>query len=103
MNSNANLQATVESATQDYEKLKALFDKDFGDVVRYEDGVLKWRPEVLQETVLQGKDFSIKLGKPQAGLLDLLKGFSSYYKTKSPLGTASGNSSFIPIKGLRAL
>ena len=70
---NANLQATVESAPQDYEKLKELFGKDFGDVVRYEDGVLKWRPEVLQETVLQGKDFSIQLGEPQTGLLDMLR------------------------------
>ena len=35
--------------------------------------------------------------------VNAITGFSSYYKTKNPLGAASGNSSFIPIKGLRAL
>ena len=69
---NANLQATVEGSAEDLQKLQRHFGYQFGDLIRLEDGILKWRPEVLKETVLQKKDFSINLGIPQPGMLHKL-------------------------------
>ena len=69
---NENLQATVPGSVSDLEKLRRHFGYQFGDLVRLEDGVLKWRPEVLRETVLQKNDFSISLGMPQPGMLHKL-------------------------------
>ena len=68
---NANIQATVQ--TNDVGRLRKLFGEDFGDLVKVDGNVVKWRPEVLRETVLQGKNFDIKLGKPHAGMLAKLR------------------------------
>ena len=62
----------MEGSAEDLEKLRRHFGYQFGDLVRLEGGVLKWRPEVLKETVLQKKDFSISLGAPQPGMLQKL-------------------------------
>ncbi len=68
---NEHMQATVP--TSDVGRIKDLFGEDFGDLVKVDGGVVKWRPEVLRETLLQGKDFDMQIGKPQKGLLDLMR------------------------------
>ncbi len=70
---NENLQATFPVSAEHYSQTKAILGKDFGDLVKIDNGVLKWRPEVLEETVLHGKNFDIQLGKPQSGMLNLLR------------------------------
>lgn len=70
---NDNLQATFPVSAEHYSQTKAILGKDFGDLVKIDNGVLKWRPEVLEETVLHGKNFDIQLGKPQSGMLNLLR------------------------------
>ena len=72
---NANLQATVlvEGRGENVKKMRDLFGEDFGDLVKVDGNVVKWRPEVLRETVLQGKNFTVKLGKPQDGMLGKLR------------------------------
>ena len=68
---NENLQATV--TTSDVGRIRKLFGEDYGDLVKVDGNVVKWRPEVLRETVLQGKNFDVKLGKPHAGMLAKLR------------------------------
>ena len=75
---NDNLQATVsDKYGNELGKMRTLFGEEFGDLVKTEkvgdDVVLKWRPEVLRDTLLQGKNFVMKIGRPQRGLLDLLR------------------------------
>ena len=53
--------------------MKNLFGEDFGDLVRIDNGVIKWRGEILKETVLHGKDFRIDAGRAQEGLLQMLR------------------------------
>lgn len=72
-NFNENLQATFPVSAEHYSQTKAILGQDFGDLVKIDNGVLKWRPEVLEETVLHGKNFDIQLGKPQSGMLNLLR------------------------------
>ena len=70
---NGNLQATVPATQDVVSRMKADFG-DLADVVRVDEGVqLKWRPEILKETVLQKKDFRVECGIPQQGLLDRLR------------------------------
>lgn len=77
---NGNLQATVPATTDIVEETKKTFG-DLADVVRVDEGFqLKWRPEVLKETVLQKKDFRVECGIPQQGMIDALKSG----KTTSP-------------------
>lgn len=69
---NGNLQATVPATQDVVSKMKADFG-DLADVVKIDDRLnIKWRPEILRETVLQKKDFSVQCGVPQQGLLDKL-------------------------------
>lgn len=75
---NDNLQATVSDKNgNELGKMRTLFGEEFGDLVKTEkvgdDVVLKWRPEVLRDTLLHGKNFVMKIGRPQLGLLDLLR------------------------------
>ena len=70
---NKNLQATFPVSAEHYSQTKAILGQDFGDLVKIDNGVLKWRPEVLEETVLHGNNFDIQLGKPQSGMLNLLR------------------------------
>jgi hypothetical protein len=70
---NDGMQATINADEKTYHIIREKFGEDFGDLVRFDNGVLKWRPEVLGETLLQKKDFSITLGKPQAGMLEKLR------------------------------
>lgn len=75
---NDNLQATVsDKSGNELGRMRSLFGKEFGDLVKTEkigdDIVLKWRPEVLRETLLQGENFVMKIGEPQSGLLDILR------------------------------
>ena len=75
---NDNLQATVsDKYGNELGKMRTLFGEEFGDLVKTEkvgdDVVLMWRPEVLRDTLLQGKNFVMKIGRPQRGLLDLLR------------------------------
>lgn len=74
---NDNLQATVTTEDVNVSELQARFGKQFGDLVRVDGNVVKWRPEVLNETLLQKKDFSINLGVPQNGMLDKLNADAS--------------------------
>jgi hypothetical protein len=66
---NDNLQATVSDKNgNELGRMRSLFGKEFGDLVKTEkigdDIVLKWRPEVLRETLFKG-NFTVKLGAPQ--------------------------------------
>lgn len=77
---NGNLQATVPATKDIVEETKKTFG-DLADVVRVDEGFqLKWRPEILKETVLQKKDFRVECGIPQQGMIDALKSG----KTTSP-------------------
>lgn len=70
---NGNLQATVPATQDVVSKMKADFG-DLADVVKIDDRLnIKWRPEILRETVLQKKDFSVQCGKSQQELLDRLR------------------------------
>lgn len=66
---NANLSADVPWANdEDWAFLK----HSFGDQIRQDGQKVMWREEVLRETVLHGKNFTVKLGVPQGGMLDKL-------------------------------
>lgn len=65
---NGNLQATIPD---DNNEVRAMLVKDFGDLVRFENGTIQWRPEVMQEA-FRSKDFKIVLGQAQRGLLEKL-------------------------------
>ena len=65
---NDNLQASVSPSKGNTEYLK----RKFGDLVKLDGDSVKWRAEVLNETLLQKKDFSIDLGVPQSGMLSKL-------------------------------
>ena len=66
---NATLQADVPWANdEDWRNMKAAF----GDQIRRDGNTVKWREEVLRETVLHGKNFTVKLGVPQGGMLEKL-------------------------------
>ena len=70
---NANLQATVPATQDVVSRMKADFG-DLADVVRVDEGVqLKWRPEILKETVLQKKDFRVECGCASDNVLDTLR------------------------------
>lgn len=69
---NAGLQATVTTDDVNVDALRAHFGTQFGDLVKVDGNVVKWRAEVLNETLLQGKDFSVDLGVPGTGLLGKL-------------------------------
>ena len=67
---NGKLQAELPMKDDSPEaaKLKAVF----GDLVRIDNGVAKWRPEILKETVMTGKNFEIDIGVPDSRLLEKL-------------------------------
>lgn len=67
---NGSLQAEVQ--VSEGSKEAKMLDAAFGDQVRLVDGKAMWRAEVLEETVLNGKDFSVKLGEMQPSLATLL-------------------------------
>ncbi len=67
---NANLQATVPF--NDVSPEWATMKRAFGDQIRKVGDKVMWREEVLRETVLHGKNFTVKLGVPQRGMLDKL-------------------------------
>lgn len=69
---NRDMQATVPQTA--LKTTRDILGEDFGDLVKIDDnGTVKWRPEILKETLLQGKDFNMKIGKPQKGLLDMMR------------------------------
>ena len=69
---NANLQATITTDDVNVDELKGLFGEQFGDLVKVDGNVVKWRAEVLNETLLQKEDFTVELGIPGGGLLKKL-------------------------------
>ena len=69
---NDGLRATVTTDDVNVDELKGLFGEQFGDLVKVDGNVVKWRAEVLDETLLQKKDFSVDLGVPGVGLLKKL-------------------------------
>jgi len=67
-----NLQAKIPLLNgKEVGDMRATFGKTFGDLVRVDGDVVKWRPEVLKET-FRTENFSIRLGEPDIGLITKL-------------------------------
>jgi len=70
---NGQLQSDVPATQDVISRMKADFG-DLADIVRVDDRLtVKWRPEILQETVLQKKDFSVKVGVASDDLLSMMR------------------------------
>ena len=67
-----NRDMQVSAKPGDINNIKEILGEAFGDLVQVKDGVIKWRPEILEETLLQGKNFNMRIGQPQKGLLDMM-------------------------------